>query len=104
MIHFDKNCIYIIGGFQNDSVSRKTWIVKLNNFNIDNGGKFEFEIKEGPSLNFDRKEHSSGKMQINGKTYLIAAGGINEANSYLDSVEILDPLDSKGWKLGKYKI
>ena len=31
-------------------------------------------------------------------------GGINEANSYLDSVEILDPLDGKGWKLGKYKI
>ena len=106
MIHFDKNCIYIIGGFQNDSVSRKTWIVTLNNFNIsDNGGKFEFEIKEGPSLNIDRKEHSSGKMDIDGKTYLIAAGGINEANSFLDSVEILDPLDGKGWKLGaKYKI
>ena len=100
MIRFDENCIYIIGGFQNDSVSRKTWIVNLKNFSSENGGKFEFEIKEGPSLNIERKEHSSGKMEIDGKIYLIAAGGINEAHSYLDSVEILDPLDDKGWKLG----
>ena len=101
MIYLNENCIYIIGGFQNDSVSRKTWIVNLNNFNSGKkGGKFEFEIKEGPSLNIERKEHSSGKMEINGKIYLIAAGGINDAHPYLDSVEILDPLDNKGWKLG----
>ena len=58
MIHFDKNCIHIIGGFQNDSVSRKTWIVNLNNFNSENGGRAYPAPIPVIDTNNDPKEHS----------------------------------------------
>ena len=42
MIQYDEKSIYIIGGFQNNLKSNKTWIVDPTN---------GFQITEGPSLN-----------------------------------------------------
>ena len=92
MIQYDNNSIYLIGGFQNDSVSKRTWI-----FNPSN----EFQIQEGPSLKIERREHICGKIKIQGTHFLVVAGGINESYEYLDSVELLDPLSNEGWILGK---
>ena len=70
MIQYDEKSIYIIGGYQNGSLSKKTWIV-----NPKNG----FEIKEGPSLNKARFGHGCAKMALNGRTIL----NINALVSYL---------------------
>ena len=90
MIQFNANSIFIIGGLQNGSISNKTWIVNPANF----------EIKEGPSMNFERCRHSCGKMNIDGKTIIVVAGGTGSQNTG-DSVEILDPNSNEGWILGK---
>ena len=49
----------------------------------------------------ERREHICGKIKIQGKHFLVVAGGINESYEYLDSVELLDPLSNEGWILGK---
>ena len=87
MIQFDEKSIYIIGGWQNGSLSKKTWIVKPNS---------GFEIKEGPSLNMARSSHCCAKMTVNGRTILVVAGG----HGGEDSVEILNPLENNGWTPG----
>ena len=84
---------YIIGGFQNGSLSKKTLIV-----NPKNG----FEIKEGPSLNKARFGHGCAKMTLNGRTILVVAGGVDEDWKTLDSVEILDPSENNVWTPGLY--
>ena len=89
MIQFDKKSIYIIGGYQNGSLSKKTWIV-----NPKNG----FEIKEGPSLNKARFGHGCAKMTLNGRTILVVAGGFGA----MDSVEILDPQGNNIWTPGMF--
>ena len=92
MIQYDEKSIYIIGGYQNGSLSKKTWIV-----NPKNG----FEIKEGPSLNKGRNSHGCAKMTLNGRTILVVAGGYN--SGYLDSVEILDPQGNNNvWTQGMF--
>ena len=68
---------YIFPGYQGDYVSKKTWIVNP---------LLDFEIREGPSMIVERREHSCGKMEINGKFLLVVAGGINENYSYLENV------------------
>ena len=91
MIQYDEKSIYIIGGWQNESISRKTWIVDPTN---------GLKIKEGPSLNKARSSHGCAKMTINGRTVLVVAGGYTFG--YLDSVEILDPSNNvwtQGWCL-----
>ena len=94
---YDEKSTYIIGGYQNGSLSKKTWIV-----NPKNG----FEIKEGPSLNKARFGHGCAKMTVNGRTILVVAGGFGaqESGGYgaLDSVEILDPLGNNVWTQGLY--
>ena len=60
MIQYDEKSIYIIGGYQNGSLSKKTWIL-----NPKNG----FEIKEGPSLNKARSYHGCAKMTLMGEPY-----------------------------------
>ena len=89
MIQYDEKSIYIIGGFQNGSISNKTWIVDPTN---------EFQITEGPSLNKGRAYHGCAKMTLNGRTILVVAGGFGA----LDSVEILDPLGNNVWTQGLY--
>ena len=89
MIQYDEKSIYIIGGFQNGSISNKTWIVDPTN---------EFQITEGPSLNKGRAYHGCAKMTLNGRTILVVAGGFGA----MDSVEILDPLGNNVWTQGMF--
>ena len=96
MIQYDEKSIYIIGGRQNGSRSKKTWIVDpTNGFEIK-------EIKEGPSLNNARAGHGCAKMTLNGRTVLVVAGGLGEGFEILDSVEILDPSENNIWTQGLY--
>ena len=67
MIQIDSNTVYIIGGSLNGSKSKKTWIIK--------NPMEKFEIKEGPSLNEFRSPCSCAKMKINGKVFIVVAGG-----------------------------
>ena len=95
MIKYDSNTIFIIGGFQNGIISRQTWIMDTSE---------GFQFREGPTLNINRYGHSCGKLiSNNGDILIVAAGGRDDSN-YLDSVEILDPISNRGWKLGKSKI
>ena len=94
MIQYNENSIYIIGGRQNGSRSKKTWIVDPTN---------EFQITEGPSLNKARENHGCAKMTVNGRTILVVAGGYgNGGHGILDSVEILDPSENNVWTQGLY--
>ena len=87
----DPKFIYIIGGCQNGIVSNKTWIVNLENY---------FLINEGPSLNIPRCGHSSAKFKLNGKEFIVVAGGKNE-----DSVELLEvSAVQQVWQKGKNRI
>ena len=92
MVLVDPTTIYLIGGDQNDQTSNKTWIIDPTN---------DFQIKVGPSLNIERYSHSCSKMRIEGRIFLVVAGGAVEENGYLDSVELLDTTcPDKGWKMG----
>ena len=91
MIQYDEKSIYIIGGFQNNLKSNKTWIVDPTN---------GFTIREGPSLKEKRIRHKCAKMTINDRTILVVAGGYGNSLNLLDSVEILDPLRNKEWDSG----
>ena len=89
MIQYNEKSIYIIGGTQNGSISKKTWIVDPTNV---------LQIKEGPSLKNGRVGHGCAKMTLNGRTILVVAGGFGA----WDSVEILDPSGSNVWTPGLY--
>ena len=92
IIQHDEKSIYIIGGEQNDEISRNTWIADPTN---------GFRIQEGPPLNVARSHHGCAKMTINGKTLLVVAGGTESDKGPLcNSVEILDPSTKKEWTLG----
>ena len=53
-------------------------------------------------MNTARFDHTSSKMKIDGKTFLVVAGGLNENEKHLDSVELLDTTcPDEGWKIGK---
>ena len=89
MILVNPTTIYLIGGILLDG---KTWIIDPTN---------DFQIKEGPSLNFARRSHSCSKMRIEGKLYLVVAGGLDHKDENIDSVELLDTSCTKqGWKMG----
>ena len=90
MVLVDPTTIYLIGGYQNNQISNKTWIIDPTN---------DFQIKVGPSVNIERWGHSCSKMRIKGKIFLVVAGGWN--NGALDSVELLDTTyPDQGWKMG----
>ena len=95
MVLVNPSTIYLIGGSQNDHIgSNKTWAIDPTN---------DFQIKVGPSLNVERKNHSCSKMRIEGRIFLVVAGGENYNHSYtmLDSVELLDTTcPDQGWKMG----
>ena len=89
MILVNPTTIYLIGGIVHDD---KTWIIDPTN---------DFQIEEGPSLNFARRDHSCSKMRIEGTTYLVVAGGFDQNKIIYDSVELLDTSCAKqGWKMG----
>ena len=89
MILVNPTTIYLIGGMILDG---KTWIIDPTN---------DFQIEEGPSLNFARRDHSCSKMRIEGTTYLVVAGGFDQNKIIYDSVELLDTSCAKqGWKMG----
>ena len=91
MVQYDEKSIYIIGGMQNGSISKNTWIADPTN---------GFQIKEGPSLNVGRTDFGCAKMTINGRTILIVAGGMGDDFQPLNSVEILDPAENNIWAPG----
>ena len=93
MILVNPTTIYLIGGIALDSQNgHKTLIIDPTN---------DFQIKEGPSLNFARRSHSCSKMRIEGKLYLVVAGGMGHKDENIDSVELLDTSCTKqGWKMG----
>ena len=92
MMLVNPTTIFLIGGIQGDSLDGKTWIIDPTN---------DFQIKEGPSLNIARRNHSCSKMRIEGKIYLVVAGGLGHKKEIIDSVELLDTsCDKQGWKMG----
>ena len=92
MYYYCSNIITIYIGFQNGTITGKTWIINPS----DN-----FVIKEGPTLNVARSNHSCGKMKLNGKNIIVVAGGTH-LDEFLDSVELLDPKSKHGWIKGTY--
>ena len=100
MIQIDSNTVYIIGGIQNGSKSKKTWIIK--------NPMEKFEIKEGPSLNESRSPCSCAKMKINGRIFIVVAGGgqSKDDGTFIgptNSVELLDTSSlGQSWKMGMF--
>ena len=98
MIQIDSKTVYIIGGSQNGSNSKKSWIIK--------NPMEKFEIKEGPSLNESRSLCSCAKMKINGRVFIVVAGGgqSKDDGTFIgptNSVELLDTSSSgQSWKMG----
>ena len=91
MVLVDPTTVYLIGGLQNGARSDKTWIIDPTN---------DFQIKVGPSLNFSRDDHSCSKIRIEGRIFLVVAGG-REKPGILDSVELLDTTSpDQGWIMG----
>ena len=104
MVEANSTSIYIIGGVQNGRISNKTWISDPTN---------NFEITPGPPLNSEREGHCCSKMKIDGRSFLVVAGGNSffmelgvpmelETINDFKSVELLD-LDAGNpkWQAGK---
>ena len=88
MVLVDPTTIYLIGGLQNNQISNKTWIIDPTN---------DFQIKVGPSLNIARIAYSCSKMRIEGKIFMVEAGG----HSNKEPVELLDTTcPDPGWVMG----
>ena len=94
MVKYKEDSIYIIGGEQNNEVSKKCWII-----NPVTGSMIQ-----GPPLNYRRRCHSCAIMESNGKFLIVVAGGFQyfnaDSESYLDTVELLDPSSDQGWIIG----
>ena len=99
MVQVSSKAIYLIGGFQDDIITNKTWIIDPTN---------NFKVKQGPSLNEDRILHSCGKLMLNNKVYIVVAGGQSTGSDGdglsfdgTKSVEILDTsLPGQKWIKG----
>ena len=102
MVQVDEQTVYIIGGRQEkepdpagyilpeeDKGLRKIWKIDPTN---------NFAIELGPDLIEERSDHACATMRINGKIFIVAAGGVKNR-----SVELLDTsAPEEGWKCGKY--
>ena len=89
MVQVNSNTIYLIGGWQDNERSEKTWIIDAKN---------NFAIKEGPTMNNSRYYHSCATMRLNNKVFIIVVG------DYWCRLhtEILDTsLPTNKWKTGK---
>ena len=99
MVAVDQHTIYLIGGVLEldghvSTATKNTWVIDPTN---------NFDLKPGPSLQVGRHKHSSSKITINGKIYLVVAGGMMKSwGGMLDSVELLDTKSpDQGWITGK---
>ena len=90
MVKYNEDEIFLIGGFQNDTLSNQVWI-----FNPKNKTH-----TKGPNLNHERRFFACGKMKKNNKFILVVVGGQGSSGTSLNSVEILDPKSDKGWIQG----
>ena len=90
-VKYSKDTVYIIGGLDDNSDLDKVLI-----YNITNG----FSHIEGPSLIRKRLEHSCSLMSNGQQSKIVVAGGYNENDYGLSSVEIFDPTANK-WTRGK---
>ena len=91
MVQVDSKSIYLIGGFQNGKLSKKTWIIDPTN---------NFEMKEGPEMNNIRVGCSCATMRLNNKTFIVVFGRLYFTDSEIP--EILDTsLPTNNWKYGK---
>ena len=89
MVLISPKLIYIIGGKQDNNRSNRVWMVNPTD-------QENFDISQTHLMTKPRVGHCCGKMCLNGKVYIVAAGGIDE-----NSVEILDVTSDQGWKQGK---
>ena len=92
-IHLTEQSFILIGGIQNGSVSRLTWIIDFKSNPVS--------ITTGPQLIQKRTQIACGKM-LNGKgiSKLVVAGGKDETGSGLNSVEVL-MLSNNEWEFGE---
>ena len=92
-INYSSEKIFVIGGGDSNHDSLDSvWIFNpRNNFNY---------IK-GPSLKIKRRYHGCALMKNGKNTLIVLAGGFDENDVFLSSVEILDPSnDNNQWTLG----
>ena len=93
LVEVDPRRIYLIGGYHpypySHEYSKHTWIINQ---------KDDFKMKPGPNMPVERAEHACSTMKINGKTFIVAVGGVDKK-----SVELLDtnlPNNNASWRLG----
>jgi hypothetical protein len=92
MVTVNSTTVMVIGGFQNDQYSGKTFYFTFG----------EESWMEGPELKNKRRDHSCGKIRRikdSQEMSIIVAGGWNGGSSYLSSVEILHE-GSNEWQTG----
>ena len=91
---FREDAILMIGGWQDDYFSPKTWIINSKNLS---------EMIEGPPLKKTRYAPACGKLRDeSGNIIIIVAGGLDQVGYEMDSVEILNTTSMKEWKKGLY--
>ena len=92
MVQIDTKTIYMIGGYKlaTREKTEETWV-------IDPSSNYDF--KPGPSLNQARSFHSCATMVLNGRNFLIIAGGSTRLPEKCNTmVEILDTSNpTHGW-------
>ena len=98
MVQIDTKTIYIIGGWQDQTITEETWVIDPSN---------NYDLKPGPSLKQVRHCHSCATMVLKGKKYIVIAGGYTRHHNihHGDSttVEILDTSNPvHGWMEGMY--
>ncbi len=90
MVTVNSTTVMVIGGYQNEKISGKTFYFTFG----------EESWTEGPELKNKRRSHSCGKIRRNKESQemsIIVAGGYDGSN--LSSVEILDE-GSNEWQTG----
>jgi N-acetylneuraminic acid mutarotase len=90
MVTVNSTTVMVIGGYQNDTISGKTFYYTFG----------EESWADGPELKIKRVDHSCGKIRRNKESQemsIIVAGGFD--GSFLLSVEILDE-GSNEWQTG----
>ena len=100
MVQVDAQTVYVIGGTKPLKFGLSE--DRLTEDSIDKTWKFDptnnFKMEPGPSLIERRFQHACATMKVNGKIFIVVAGGHKKI-----SVEFLDTTEpEKGWKLGKY--
>ena len=95
MIQYDENTFYLIGGWQDDKISANTHV-------LERVSQDKWDVYPWGPLKHARMGHSCAKMDRDGHTILVVAGGRNQDYFY-DYVEMLDVSSSQSfiWVPGK---